>query len=152
MGRLAAFITSAGIVIMSICSWLWGPFDALLVGCAFFAVVDVATGIFGALCQGTYNSSKFSLNKKIGMAVAIAVIYRCDALAPVLRTTVPAFAHWLSPLRDLCLAYFIINDILSIFENLGEWGLELPDFITSRLEHLKDEIDHNEERSEDASK
>ena len=141
MNKFAPLITSVGIVMMSFMSWLFGPFDALLVGCAFFAVVDVLTGIVGALSTGSYDSSKFSLKKKAGIAIVVAVLYRCDMMAPVLSNTIPAFANWFAPLRDICLGYFIINDILSIFENLGEWGLDLPKFITSKLARLKEKMD-----------
>lgn len=131
-------INGIGIFLTSVMSWLWGPLDGLIAGILFFAAVDVITGMVGAMINGTYNSSKFTLKKKIGIAIAIAVLYRVDMIVPTLSKYIPALADWAAPLRDICIATFIVNDITSIFENLSEWGVPIPKVITDRLAQLKE--------------
>ena len=133
----AKIILTIGIAGMNAISYFWGPLDSLLIGLFFFAVVDLITGMGGALLNGTYSAEKFTLRKKIGIAIAVAVIYRVDQLFPTLQDVVPAFESWMQPLRDTCISFFIVNEIISIFENLGDWGIHLPKFITDRIEKLK---------------
>ena len=135
VGKILATIGLAGI---NAISYFWGPQDGLLIGLFFFGVTDMVTGMGGALINGTYDASKFTLKKKIGIAIAVAVIYRIDQLFPTLQDVVPVFAMWEQPLRDTVLAFFIVNEVASIFENLGAWGVDLPQWIKDRLARLKD--------------
>ena len=137
VGKVLATIGLAGI---NAISYFWGPQDGLLIGLFFFGVTDMITGMGGALINGTYDASKFTIKKKIGIAIAVSVIYRIDQLFPTLQDVMPVFSTWEQPLRDTVIAFFIVNEVASIFENLGEWDVDLPQWIIDRLARLKEKI------------
>lgn len=142
-------IHAIGIIIIDISAWLWGPVDALFVGYLFFAGVDVITGMVAAYGQGVYDSSKFSLKKKIGVLVAVAVLYRLDIIIPSLGEHIDFFDHWVDPLRNFALACYITNDVASIFENLGHWGVPIPAIISRHLKQLQSKV-AGEQKGENA--
>lgn len=127
--------------LIAVATWLFGSLDALFWGAVFMAVIDLITGVIGALKSGEFDSKVFKtgLLKKIGCLIAVTAVYRLDVIAPSLSKVVPAFAGWEEPFRDICLGSFLFNDFMSIFENLGKWGVQLPDFLTNRLARLKSE-------------
>ena len=128
-----------GTTFLGVCSWLFGPLNTLFYGFLFFMFIDIFTGVGSALKNGEFTSSKMRVGlwKKAGTLTMLAVIYRIDELIPAFGHLSPSLQAWQEPMRDIFLAMFMINDVASIIENLGEWGVPLPDFLIKKLKQLK---------------
>ena len=128
-----------GGVALTVFSALFGSLDTLFYSFLFLMVIDYITGMAAAWHTGTFSSSKGrdGLWKKAGTLLAVAVVYRADVIVPSLAAFIPSLSGWQSPLRDIVIGAFIVNDIISIFENLSEWGVELPQVITDKLAQIK---------------
>lgn len=129
-------------LLMSGLTWLFGDLDTLFWTAVFMMVVDVITGVATAWKNNEWESHRFraGLWKKAGTLLAIAVVYRIDYIAPELGKVFPLFNHWETPLRDILISGFIVGDVGSIFENLGEWGVPIPAVISSHLKQLQSKV------------
>jgi toxin secretion/phage lysis holin len=70
------------------------------------------------------------ITKKVGMIFLVIVVYQADKI-------IPNISGWEAPLRDVTISALIVNDFISIIENLGEWGVPIPEAIKKRLEQLR---------------
>ena len=126
-----AFVGAAGGIIVQ---WM-GGFDQLLQALIVFMAVDFITGWLAAAmfkCSKKTESGRLSsaagfrgLVKKGCVLLMIIVAVHLDGLLGINSLT-----------RDAIIIAFILNELLSILENMGMMGVKLPDALTNALELL----------------
>jgi toxin secretion/phage lysis holin len=98
---------------------------------AIWALADVITGLIKAQVTNSKNSSKMrtGLYRKAGeiMLVGLAWLF-CIAVR---------FPY---DLASYIAAYIVVMETLSIFENLKASGVPIPDFITTKTEHIAEDL------------
>ena len=108
-------------------SYILGGWDALSKCLIIFIVMDYITGVMAAAYCGKLSSAK-------GFK---GIIKKAAVLLTVCMSSIIQ-GYLLVPVRDIVLTFFVVNEGLSIVENLGE-VIELPPVIKKTLESLRGE-------------
>ena len=113
-----------------ILAYLFGPWDALIIGMVVMLSLDYVTGVIAAALRGELNSKVgfIGLLKKVVILVIIAVASIIDRLIPDAN----------SAIRSAVIMFYILNEALSILENAGEIGIPLPKKLKQAIEVLKE--------------
>ena len=121
-------IAAAGIG--GIATYIWGPWDALIIALVAMVAIDYITGIIKAAVQGKLSSlvGFKGLLKKVAIFLLVAVGVMVDKIRPATNEAV----------RSAVIFFYIANEGLSILENAGELGLPLPAALKKSLEKMKD--------------
>lgn len=121
-------IAAAGIG--GIATYIWGPWDALIIALVAMVTIDYITGIIKAAMQGKLSSlvGFKGLLKKVAIFLLVAVGVMVDKIIPATNETV----------RSAVIFFYIANEGLSILENAGELGLPLPAALKKSLEKMRD--------------
>ena len=120
-----------------IVSYLWGPWDALIMVLIAFVVTDYITGFLGAAARGALSSAVGfkGLAKKVMIFALVAVGSLLDKVIPAANSAIRA---------AVCI-FYIANEGLSILENAGALGLPLPQVLKKWLVKLKEAGDDEKE-------
>ncbi len=121
-------IAAAGIG--GIVTYIWGPWDALIVALVAMVIIDYITGVIKAAVQGKLSSAVGfrGLLKKVAIFLLVAVGVMVDRVIPATNEAV----------RSAVIFFYIANEGLSILENAGELGLPLPAALKKSLEKMQD--------------
>ena len=121
-------IAAAGIG--GIVTYIWGPWDALIIALVAMGVIDYITGVIKAAVQGKLSSlvGFKGLLKKVAIFLLVAVGVMVDRVIPATNEAV----------RSAVIFFYIANEGLSILENAGELGLPLPAALKKSLEKMQD--------------
>lgn len=121
-------IAAAGIG--GIATYIWGPWDALIIALVAMVAIDYITGIIKAAMQGKLSSlvGFKGLLKRVAIFLLVAVGVMVDKIIPATNEAV----------RNAVIFFYIANEGLSILENAGELGLPLPAALKKSLEKMKD--------------
>ena len=121
-------IAAAGIG--GIATYIWGPWDALIIALVAMVAIDYITGIIKAAVQGKLSSlvGFKGLLKKVAIFLLVAVGVMVDKIIPATNEAV----------RSAVIFFSLANEGLSILENAGELGLPLPAALKKSLEKMKD--------------
>lgn len=121
-------IAAAGIG--GIATYIWGPWDALIIALVAMVAIDYITGIIKAAVQGKLSSlvGFKGLLKKVAIFLLVAVGVMVDRVIPATNEAV----------RSAVIFFYIANEGLSILENAGELGLPLPAALKKSLEKMQD--------------
>lgn len=121
-------IAAAGIG--GIVTYIWGPWDALIVALVAMVIIDYITGVIKAAVQGKLSSAVGFrwLLKKVAIFLLVAVGVMVDRVIPATNEAV----------RSAVIFFYIANEGLSILENAGELGLPLPAALKKSLEKMQD--------------
>lgn len=117
----------------------------VLVGCN---VVDYATGLAAAHRRGQKVSSYIGvlgIAKKVCMWLLIAVGAVVDWLLLYCGGQLGVEIHLPMLAASLVAVWLIVNEVISILENIGDIGVPLPGFLTSIVQGLKSKIEGAEE-------
>ena len=114
--------------VVGVASYLVGGFDTLITVFATIVVVDTATGMLKAWNKGEYQSKKFrsGFTKTVSYLLGVILAVQIDLLLGS------------NFLRDATLTFFIINESLSVVENLGELGITFPQQFTDAIKSLQE--------------
>ena len=121
-------IAAAGIG--GIVTYIWGPWDALIVALVAMVIIDYITGVIKAAVQGKLSSAVGfrGLLKKVAIFLLVAVGVMVDRVIPATNEAV----------RSAVIFFYIANEGLSILENAGELGLPLPAALKKSLKKMQD--------------
>lgn len=132
------FYTVVGLIGGTV-SQLLGGFDNLIQTLIMFMTIDILMGVMfslilkrsGKSVTGAYNSSIFiqGIFKKFGVLVCIIVAVRINMLLGV------------TYIRDGACIIFIVNEGLSILEQVGNTGVKVPKLLTDSLDVLRQKAD-----------
>ena len=115
---------------------------------AFLMVCDILSGIFKAIAQNRGINSTVGTNgliRKAGVLLALLVFIVMDSLIEFnFVTIIPSEILSVFKLEEahiglshVMLGFFGLFELVSLFENLGEVGVPLPQFIMKSVERLK---------------
>ena len=129
MKWLANFLAGA---VVAAATWAFGKVDDLVYALIFLLRADWITGMTAAWLKGELSSKEGmrGITKKVGTLLLVIVVFQADKI-------IPNIAGWEAPLRDVTISALIVNDFISIIENLSEWGVPIPEAIKERLEQLR---------------
>lgn len=138
MEQHSTIIKTVFIAVGTVATYLWGGWDAVLMGLVVLASLDYVSGVIAAWHRRELDSrvGARGIARKVGMFVVVAVANIIDQAGvvgePILRTA----ATW----------WYIGNEALSIVENLGEVGVPIPGRLRLALAVLRDKHDGEEGR------
>lgn len=109
-------------------SYLFGGWSMLLETLIFFIVADYIIGVIVAGINGELNSKVGfrGIAKKVLLLLVVAIAHRIDLLLGEG-----------SLVRNSAIFFYIANEILSIFENIGKTNLPIPNKVRNAVEVLK---------------
>lgn len=101
--------------------------------------------IGGLLIDGwSSKKSVLGIYKKIGYILTIFIAICVDYLIYKFADEIGLPYNSGTVFSLLVTFWFIINEILSILENIGRMGVELPDFLKNTLTELKKKVDNKD--------
>ena len=111
-------------------STLIGGWDMILEILLIVMTLDYITGVVSAFKQKTVSSNEgyMGLVKKGGIFVIIILAAQMDRMT----------GNDNHIFRNCTALFFVANDALSVLENVGELGIELPAFLRSALIKLRE--------------
>ena len=124
-------------ILAAICTGLMttllGGWDMALEILLIVIVLDYLTGVMSAFKTKTVSSSEgyMGIMKKASVFVVIILAAQLDKMT----------GNSTQLFRNCTAFFFIANDSLSILENVGELGVELPSFLQNALIKLRDTND-----------
>ena len=114
----------------------------------FLMICDILSGIFKSIAQKRGINSTIGTNgliRKAGVLLALLVFIVVDSLVELnFVSLIPSEVLDGFKLQQTCiglshvmLGFFGLFELVSLFENLGEVGVPLPNFIMKSVERLK---------------
>lgn len=126
-------------VVGSVIASLFGGWDAALVTLVIFMAIDYVTGL---LVAGVFHNSGKTENGALESRAGWKGLCRkCITLLMVLVATRLDLVTGTNFIRDAVVIAFIANETISIVENAGLMGINIPPSITSAIEVLKKKSD-----------
>lgn len=126
-------------VVGSVIASLFGGWDAALVTLVIFMAIDYVTGL---LVAGVFHNSGKTENGALESRAGWKGLCRkCITLLMVLVATRLDLVTGTNFIRDAVVIAFIANETISIVENAGLMGINIPSAITSAIEVLKKKSD-----------
>lgn len=142
----ALFATVAGAIVAYL-NVLLVPLIVLIV----VMLIDYGTGMAQAFISGTLNSriGVVGIIKKIGYIVAVTVGIVADYLISSALIQVGINLQINYCIGMIVTIWFIINELISVLENLAEIGIPLPKFLVSIVKRLKVTVESKTEGDEE---
>lgn len=112
-----------------ICTYAFGGWDTPLTVLIIFMVVDYLTGLVSAAIQNKLNS-KIGYKGIAKKALILVVLIVAVLLDRLLNKNIWVF-------RTLVCYFYVANEGISILENCGKCGVQLPQKLLDTLEQLK---------------
>ena len=118
-----------------------------LIVLAAVMLTDYLTGMAAACVSGTLNSRTGAkgILKKAGCLAIVAVGIAVDYLFSSALVQVGFDAHAGFCFGMMITVWLIINELISILENLGRLGIPLPGFLTKAVRSLRDKVEEKTE-------
>ena len=121
----------------------------------FLMICDILSGIFKAIAQKRGINSTVGTNgliRKAGVLLALLIFIVMDSLIELnFVTLIPSeilsvfkLSQSSIGLSHVMLGFFGLFELVSLFENLGEVGVPLPQFIMKSIERLKTTLEGEE--------
>lgn len=111
-------------------SFLFGGWSMLLSILLAFVIIDYVSGVVAAAFDGKLNSEVGlrGIAKKVSIFAIVAVAHLIDV----------ALVGQASLFRDVAIFFYLANEILSIFENVGKIGVPIPEKLRNAVEKLRE--------------
>ena len=125
---------SISAILGAILGYLFGGWSALLGILLAFVIADYITGIISAWINGMLSSEIGfkGIAKKILIFVVVAIAHLADMALGVE-----------SLFMNAAIFFYIANELLSILENIGETGVQLPGILEKAIALLKEKAGEN---------
>lgn len=121
---------------------LFGGFDASMVTLIAFMAVDYVTGLILAAVKKSPKTDTGGLSSRIGLK---GLAKKCVILMLVLVSARLDITLGTSYIRDAVCIGFIANELLSIIENAGLFGVPMPQALKNAVEILQKKNDEKED-------
>lgn len=128
-------LKSISTIVLTIIGYLFGEIDGLMYALLTVIIIDYITGTICAIVNKKL-CSKIGFRgilKKINILIIVSVSQIIDV--SILSDS--------GILRSSVIAFYIINESISILENSSNIGIPLPKKLKSVLSQLKDDTDKN---------
>ncbi|MCL1878307.1 MAG: phage holin family protein [Defluviitaleaceae bacterium] len=119
----------------SFASRLFGGFDMLLQTLLLFMAVDLISGVTSAI---VFKCSDKTQSGRLSSRACLKGIFKkgCSLLLIVVAVYLDALLGTNSLTRDAVIIAFCLNELISILENMGNMGIQMPAPIVNALEML----------------
>lgn len=126
------FIKSILAAVAAIVTYLFGGWSALLSILLAFVLLDYITGVAAAGKRGELSSSvgMWGIAKKVSIFLIVAIGYLIDRV--IGSNTL---------IRDAAIYFYLVNELISLLENMGSLGVPLPPILSQAVELLKRKSD-----------
>ncbi|MBO4808538.1 MAG: phage holin family protein [Lachnospiraceae bacterium] len=123
------------------CYLMLADYITALIACHKEAVEHPGSTKYG------WNSKKgvIGIYKKIGYFFTIFVAFGLDYVITHLIGKIWPDSSVYAIFGTLVLTWFILNELLSILENVGRMGVQLPDFLVKTISELRKSVDEKKE-------
>lgn len=120
--------------IVSVCTFLFGKADILLIALIAFLVIDYVTGVAAAVLTKELSSRTGikGIIKKVLFLAVVSVAYIIDTALNLSGV-----------IRNIVIGFLVANEGLSILENCARCGVPLPPRLIDTLKQLKDKANSN---------
>lgn len=128
-------LKSISTIILTIIGYLFGEIDGLMYALLTVIIIDYITGTICAI-----------VNKKLCSKIGFKGILKKISILIIVSVSQIIDVNMLSNsgiLRSSVIAFYIINESISILENSSNIGIPLPKKLKSVLNQLKDDTDKN---------
>lgn len=117
-------------VCISYIAWLMGGYDMSIQTLLIMVVADYVSGIMKAIIQKNLNSyiGWKGLIKKTGIFISIIVAVQIENIIKQPET-----------IHNVLAFFFVVNEGISILENLTEIGVPVPAFLVKYLRGMRNE-------------
>ncbi|MFD2705449.1 phage holin family protein [Salibacterium lacus] len=148
MINYAKGITAAVSVVFS---YLFGGWSVLLGALLFFVTLDYVSGVVAAGYKGKLNAQVgfWGIPKKIMIFALVAVGHVIDVVYLDQMGEPLAIGELQVSVMAATIIYYLVNEFISISENLGRLGMPVPKPLKKAIELFKDdEYLNNKDRGE----
>lgn len=122
---------------------LWGWFGWLILAWGAVMALDVLTGMAAGCARGEWSSrtARQGLWHKAGCIAAVAAAGALDLTVGLLSRELPPgalpfdYAVFLCP---LAVTWYLLTEVGSVLENVGEMGAPIPSWLRRAVEKLRD--------------
>ncbi|MBS5878947.1 MAG: phage holin family protein [Clostridium sp.] len=130
MNHMVDWLKVAAAALGGAATYLFGPWDAMILALVCVVAIDYITGVIKALILKKLDSNVGfrGLLKKV-------FIFALVALATVIDRMIPAANQ---AIRAAVIAFYVANEGISILENAGEIGLPMPGALRTALKKLSE--------------
>lgn len=133
-------------IIAAVCGAFIAYFNALVVPIVVMLVImiiDYITGLAGAYVTNKINSriGIIGIIKKVAYLGLVAVGMTADYIIYTALAEIGITIELGYCVGMVIVIWLIINELISILENLAEVGVPLPNFITKIVNHLKNTVE-----------
>lgn len=128
-------LKSISTIVLTIIGYLFGEIDGLMYALLTVIIIDYITGTICAI-----------VNKKLCSKIGFRGILKKISILVIVSVSQIIDVSILSDsgiLRSSVIAFYIINESISILENSSNIGIPLPKKLKSVLSQLKDDTDKN---------
>ena len=136
MERLDSAIKIVSAVAGAVISFFFGGWNVLLTILLSSVAIDYITGVIAAGMEGKLNSTigLKGIAKKVAIFFVVAVAHMLDI----------ALGNDMHVLRNATIFFYIANEVLSIFENVGRIGIPIPGVLEKAIHVLNEKSEKGE--------
>lgn len=138
--RMNNFLSKAGLTaLLGILSAYFGIVAIPMLLLLILMLIDYGTGIAAAWMTGTLSSRKSILGilKKVGYLAVIALGMTCDFFIEYALSVIGQDVSVAYVVGLIIIIWLILNECISILENLVEMDVPIPNFLSRFFNHLK---------------
>jgi len=112
-------------------------------------IIDYATGMTAAFYNAELSSKKGikGIIKKVGYLALVAAAMILDWLISQGLQQINVNMNYSVFFAVLVAVWLIINELISVLENLSRMGVPIPNFLKNLINRLKTTVDESEEKS-----
>ena len=125
-----------GAAVAGALSYLFGGWDIWLGAMTMFVVLDVITGLLAGFLNKSKKTESGGLSSSVMFAGSLKklVMYLVVALGVMVDRLIGPGS---TVIRSLVIGYYVVNEGLSVLENVGSCGVPFPQKLKDALEKLK---------------
>ena len=114
-------------------------------------IVDYATGVMAAWTNSELSSKRGvkGIVKKVGYLALVVAAMILDWLISQGLQQINLDLHYSVFFAVLVAVWLIINELISILENLSRMGIPIPNFLKKIINRLKTTVDESEDKKND---
>ncbi|WP_163538330.1 phage holin family protein [Gracilibacillus sp. YIM 98692] len=132
---------AATAVVAFIFSYLFGGWSQLLIALLIFITFDYITGLVAAGREGKVKSKVglYGITKKVLIFGIVAIAGMLDKVYLEQFGESLVIGEWELSVMSATILYYLVNEFISISENLGRIGMPIPTPLKRAIEIFKDE-------------
>ena len=148
MDKVKVIVTAVLAAVSSFLGVLYVPVMLLVL----FNVIDYITGLFAAKNRGQKISSYQGIHgiaKKVAMYLLIMVAWGIDMLLISTGEMLGVESPLKFAIACVVSVWLVLNEALSIIENMIDMGVPMPPFLKPLIENLKTKVEEKTEEEKD---